>query len=102
MWDEVPALRGRRSRTYRDAVDPLKHRCASTLARLHYESAIDSMSSAIDQGSSGLDRPSRAVANQLRTVARHRITKRLGRLQPGELEALDRAIMIHLGLRREP
>jgi mRNA interferase MazF len=58
--------------------------------------------SRIDATSSGLAKPSRAVANQVRTVARHRISKRLGRLEASELEALDRAISIQLGLRREP
>jgi mRNA interferase MazF len=58
--------------------------------------------SRIDQRMSGLDKPSRAVANQLRTVARHRIITCLGRLGTDELEALDRAVMIQLALRREP
>lgn len=56
-----------------------------------YESAVDSRSS-------GLAKPSRAVANQIRTVARHRITKRLGGLDPTELNNLDRALAIQLGL----
>ena len=38
--------------------------------------------SRIDTTSSGLTKPSRAVANQLRTVARHRVTTRLGHLDP--------------------
>jgi mRNA interferase MazF len=50
----------------------------------------------------GLEKTSRAVANQLRTVARHRIIKRLGFLAADDLDGLDRAIMIQLGLRREP
>jgi len=58
--------------------------------------------SRIDRTASGLGRPSRAVANQLRTVAKHRISKRLGHLEDGELDDLDRAVMIQLGLRREP
>lgn len=58
--------------------------------------------SPIDTTASGLGRPSRAVANQLRTVAKHRISKRLGHLEDGELDDLDRAVMIQLGLRREP
>jgi len=56
-----------------------------------YESCIDSRSSR-------LTKPSRAVANQIRTVARHRITKRLGHLSPTELTKLDRAIAVQLGL----
>ncbi len=58
--------------------------------------------SRIDTTSSGLAKPSRAVANQLRTVARHRISTRLGRLEADELEVLDRAISIQLGLRQQP
>jgi mRNA interferase MazF len=56
----------------------------------------------IESDSSGLGKPSRAVANQIRTVARHRLSKRLGVLSTPELQALDRAIAIQLGLRREP
>ena len=56
----------------------------------------------IECGSSGLAKPSRAVANQIRTVARHRLVKRLGTLSAPELEALDRAVAIQLGLRNEP
>ena len=52
----------------------------------------------IDSESSGLNKPSRAAANQLRTIARHRITKRLGRLSPAELDDVDRAVAIQLGL----
>ena len=50
---------------------------------------------------SGLSKPSRAVANQIRTIARHRITRRMGRLSPTELEDVDRAVAIQIGLRTE-
>ena len=50
---------------------------------------------------SGLTKPSRAVANQIRTVAKHRIVKRIGRLSPPELEKVDRAVSIQLGLQLE-
>jgi mRNA interferase MazF len=50
----------------------------------------------------GLKKPSRAVANQIRTVAKHRIVKRLGLLSPTELGDIDRAVSIQLGLRLEP
>jgi len=50
---------------------------------------------------SGLTKPSRAVANQIRTVAKHRIVERLGRLSPPELEEVDRAVSIQLGILRE-
>ena len=52
----------------------------------------------IESESSGLKKPSRAVANQIRTVANHRLTKRLGSLSTEELDAVDRAIAIQLGL----
>ena len=56
----------------------------------------------IESGASALGKPSRAVANQIRTVARHRIVKRIGRLTSRELDAVDRTLEIQLGLRREP
>jgi len=56
----------------------------------------------IESASSGLGKPSRAVANQIRTVARHRLSKRLGALSLPELDAVERAIAIQLGLRNEP
>ena len=56
----------------------------------------------VESSSSGLSKPSRAVANQIRTVARQRLTKRLGSLSKNELEAVDRAIAIQLGLRTRP
>jgi mRNA interferase MazF len=51
--------------------------------------------------SSGLTKASRAVANQIRTVARHRVVKRLGKLSPTELREVDRAVAIQLGFRLE-
>jgi len=56
----------------------------------------------VQSASSGLAKPSRAVANQIRTVARQRLGRRLGQLTENETEALDRAVAIQLGLRREP
>jgi len=52
----------------------------------------------VESKASGVTKPSRAVANQIRTVAKHRIVKRLGRLSPPELEEVDRAVSIQLGL----
>ena len=49
----------------------------------------------------GPTKPSRAVANQIRTVTKHRIVKRLGRLSPAELEEVDRAVSIQLGILHE-
>ena len=56
----------------------------------------------IEVGPSGLEKPSRAVANQIRTIARHRITKRLGRLSISECAAVDRSLAIQLELRTKP
>jgi len=56
----------------------------------------------IESEGSGHAKPSRAVANQIRTVAKHRITKRLGQLSLTELENVERAVEIQLGLRIEP
>ena len=52
----------------------------------------------IDSEASGLPKTSRAVANQIRTIAKHRITKRVGRLTAGEIKTVDRAIKIQLAL----
>lgn len=52
----------------------------------------------IDSEASGLAKPSRAVANQLRTIAKHRIATRTGRLTPTELEDVERAVAIQIGL----
>jgi len=56
----------------------------------------------IDSETCGLGKPSRAVANQIRTIAKHRVTKRMGRLTTTEIKAVDRAIEIQLALRRVP
>jgi mRNA interferase MazF len=52
----------------------------------------------ISSETSGLTRDSRAVANQIRTVARHRVSKGIGRLTTHELGSLDRSVAIQLGL----
>jgi len=56
----------------------------------------------VDSESCGLSKPSRAVANQLRTIAKHRVIKRVGRLTTAEIKAVDRTIEIQLALRRVP
>lgn len=56
----------------------------------------------VDSPESGLTKPLRAVANQIRTVPRNRVHQRLGALDPTELAAVERAVLIQLGLRREP
>jgi mRNA interferase MazF len=55
----------------------------------------------IDSESSGLDKPSRAVANQIRTVSKTRLVEQLGRLTDDELDNVDKAVLIQLGLRLE-
>ena len=57
-----------------------------------YEARIDSQSSA-------LKKPSRAVANQIRTVAKERLISYVGHLSSQEMENLERALGIQLGLR---
>ena len=47
---------------------------------------------------SGLTRPSKVQAEQVRSVAVERIGPRVGRLPPELVEALDRALRLHLQL----
>jgi mRNA interferase MazF len=54
--------------------------------------------SRVGSAGSGLERPSRLVANQIRTVSKQRIEAVLGRLDSQEIEQLDRALRIQLGL----
>ena len=53
---------------------------------------------AIGAGASGLERPARALANQLRTVLRDRVVRVLGTAAPDEIEALEEALRIQLGI----
>jgi len=53
---------------------------------------------ALGPADSGLAKPSRAVANQIRTVTRQRIVDRLGAATPAELQAIERAVLIQLGI----
>ena len=43
-------------------------------------------------------RRSKAMADQLTTVSKERLTRRLGRIAPGELERLERALLVQLGI----
>lgn len=52
----------------------------------------------LDPAGSGLARPSKAQAEQVRAVAVERIGARVGRLSPALVDALDRALRLHLGL----
>ena len=43
-------------------------------------------------------RPAKAMADQLTTVAKTRLTNLAGRLSPSDLERVERAVMVQLGL----
>ena len=47
---------------------------------------------------SGLTRPSKVQAEQVRSIAVERIGPRVGRLTPALVDALDRALRLHLQL----
>jgi mRNA interferase MazF len=42
----------------------------------------------------------KAMANQITTAARERLQNRMGALSPGDLRAVEDAILLHLGIRR--
>lgn len=46
----------------------------------------------------GLSKPSTVLFNQLRSVDRHRLLRRLGRLHPETMRLADRALKLSLGL----
>ena len=52
----------------------------------------------LDAAGSGLARPSKAQAEQVRPVAVERVGPRVGRLTPELVDALDRALRLHLDL----
>jgi mRNA interferase MazF len=47
----------------------------------------------------GLDRPSRAICRGVRGMARSRLLRRLGALQPATLAEVERTLVLTLGLR---
>ncbi len=47
----------------------------------------------------GLDRPSRAICRGVRGMARSRLLRRLGALEPSTLAEVERALALTLGLR---
>ncbi len=47
----------------------------------------------------GVDRPSRAICRGVRGLARSRLRRRLGVLEPGTLAEVERALALTLGLR---
>jgi|SRR3989344_3859982 len=46
----------------------------------------------------GLEKPSIVLLNQIRTVDKKRLVTRIGRIELGTMRAIDRAILISLGL----
>ena len=53
---------------------------------------------AVQPGEGGLTVPSVVLLNQIRSVDGRRLVRRLGRLQSGTMERVDRALLISLGL----
>jgi mRNA interferase MazF len=52
----------------------------------------------VDPPEGRLGVPSIVLLNQIRTIDRRRLVKRLGRLRPGTMELVDRALQVSLGL----
>ena len=52
----------------------------------------------VDPPEGRLSVPSVVLLNQIRSIDRRRLVKRLGRLQPGTMKVVDRALQISLGL----
>lgn len=52
----------------------------------------------IRKGEAGLNADSVVLLNQIRSIDKQRLVRRLGRVKPGTMEAVDRAISISLGL----
>lgn len=52
----------------------------------------------IAQGRGNLPKDSKVKADQVRTIDRKRLIKFLGKLNEGEMEAIDQAVKVHLGL----
>ncbi len=48
--------------------------------------------------STGLERDSKAQAEQVRSVSVERVADAVGRLEPREMQALEAALRLHLGL----
>jgi mRNA interferase MazF len=46
----------------------------------------------------GLDRPSRAIARAVRSVARERLLRRIGAVQPATLTEIERVLALILGM----
>ena len=52
----------------------------------------------ISLGKTNLPKNSKIKADQIRTLDRRRLVKFIGKLEPEDLEAVDKAIQIHLSL----
>ena len=52
----------------------------------------------IPLGRGNLPKNSKIKADQVRTIDRKRLIKLLGKLNEGEMEAVDQAVKVHLGL----
>lgn len=52
----------------------------------------------IPQGKSNLPKDSKVKADQIRTLDRRRLIKFIGKLEPEDLEAIDKALQIHLSI----
>ena len=52
----------------------------------------------VDPPEGSLNVPSVVLLNQIRSIDRRRLVKRLGRLRPGTMKLVDRAIQLSLGL----
>jgi mRNA interferase MazF len=60
----------------------------SNVARIHASEALVELN----------DVPHKALADQIRTVAKERLSNRMGELAPAEVLAVERAIRVQLGL----
>ena len=52
----------------------------------------------ISPGKTNLPKDSKIKADQIRTLDRRRLVKFIGKLEPEDLEAVDKAIQIHLSI----
>jgi len=52
----------------------------------------------IAQGKSNLPKDSKVKADQIRTLDQRRLIKFIGKLQPKDIEAVDKALQVHLSL----
>jgi mRNA interferase MazF len=107
-WTSTPA-RGAESKKRRSAVIVSNDAANATAARLGYGVlTVVPVTSNVERvypsqvflpaASTGLTQDSKAQAEQLRAVAWDRIGERLGCLERGQMEELDRALRLHLAL----